>query len=292
VVAAESENKLAHQLEQIVLAKIAADKLNLPPLPAVAMKLLTLIRDPDFSTRKVVGTLEQDPLLAARVLRTANSAAYAAAGPVKSLEAAFTRLGAQKVKAILVEASAKKIFDSKDPEIATAFTAIWEHSIAVGLMTRDLIALTEGAELMDAGYLAGLLHDVGKPLMGAVLLDAEKGLERNREIVWVKSDVWLEAVRRTHRTVGVSLAEKWRLPEEIILAIKDCSDYDSVNRKSLANYVRFCNAAVKKVGIYPGPVDVDDAEALVMIGRSLLGLNDEIIGKISSGLAERVKQAA
>ncbi|MFO0728235.1 MAG: HDOD domain-containing protein [Myxococcota bacterium] len=289
--AVEAQSKLAEQLEQIVLAKIAADKLILPPLPPVALKLISLLRDPDFSTRKVVSTLEQDPLLAAKVLRSANSAAHATAGPVKSIEAAFTRLGGQKVKAVLVESSAKKIFESRDPEIAAAFTSIWEHSVAVGLMTRDLIALTAGAEQMDAGYLAGLLHDVGKPLMGAVLLDAEKGLERNRDIVWMKSDIWLDAVSRTHRKVGVALAEKWKLPEDIIHAIKDCSDYDSVNRNSLANYVRFCNAAVKRLGIYPGNVDKDDAEALVMIGRSLLGLNDEILGKISSGLAERVKQS-
>jgi putative nucleotidyltransferase with HDIG domain len=284
--------RLAEQLQQIVLNKIAQDRLVVPPMPAVAVKLMTLMKDPDISTRKVVTVLETDPLLAARVLRTANSAAYAASGPAKTLDVAVNRLGQSKVKSVIVEASAKKLFDSRDPEIAAAYQLVWEHSVAVGLLTRDLVALTEGAEMMDSGYIAGLLHDVGKPLMGAVLLDVEKGLERSREIVWVKGEVWLEMVAQTHRPVGVALAEKWKLPEDITVAIRDAGDYDSVNRKCLANYVRFCNAAVKRAGIYPGSVDKEDADALVMIGRSLLGLNDEIIGKITTGLAERVRAAA
>jgi len=128
--------------------------------------------------------------------------------------------------------------------------------------------------------------------MAAVLLDAEKGLERRRDVVWMKSDTWMETVRTTHRPVGVALAEKWKLPEDITDAIRNAGEYDSVNRKSLSNYVRFCNAAVKRAGIYPGPVDTEDADALVMIGRSLLGLSDDLVAKTTNGLLERVRSAA
>jgi hypothetical protein len=53
--------------------------------------------------------------------------------------------------------------------------------------------------------------------------------------------------------------------------------------------VRFSNALAKREGLYVGPVDRDDAEALVMIGRSLLGVDEEVVGRLASGLAGRIK---
>jgi len=106
--------------------------------------------------------------------------------------------------------------------------------------------------------------------------------------LWIGSEYWLEVVNRAHRKVGVALADKWLLPDEAMKAIKECAEYDSAERHSPANFVRFANAVAKREGIYPGTPDIEDADATIMIGRSLLELNDEIVGKLTASLRERV----
>ena len=90
------------------------------------------------------------------------------------------------------------------------------------------------------------------------------------------------------RTIGVALAEKWRLPDAVAAAIRDSSEYDSSERLSLGNVVCFSNSVAKLQEIYAGSFDKPDAEALIMLGRSLLGLEDDVISRLSNGLRSRV----
>jgi hypothetical protein len=46
---------------------------------------------------------------------------------------------------VLVEASAHKVFESKDQRIAGACRGVWEHSLAVAALARDILALGGGA---------------------------------------------------------------------------------------------------------------------------------------------------
>ena len=280
---------VSRQIESIVLAKIAGDKLVIPPMPEVAMQCLSLLRDPNLQIKQLVTPLERDPPLTANVLRLANSAAYGGGGNVRTIEQAVSRLGNQKIKVLLVEASASRMFQSRDPRIVEANAGVWEHSMAVALLARDLCALSSDGDA-EGAYLAGLLHDVGKPIVAAILLEAEKQLTARSQSPWFNSDTWISVVQGIHRPVGLALADKWKLPDAVQSAIRDCSDFDSANRKSVGNYVRFANALTKTLGIYVGPVDADDARALVMIGRSLLDLDDEIIRRLSADVRERVQR--
>jgi putative nucleotidyltransferase with HDIG domain len=281
-----STEKLAAQMEQIILARIAQDKLTAATLPQTAEKVLQILRDPNFQTKKVVSLIERDQLLAVRLLRVANSAVYGGGGLAR-LDAAVSRLGSQKLRTLLIDLSARQVFVSKDGRIARAMAGIWEHSVAVALMARDLTALSAGGDA-DGTYLCGLLHDIGKPLVAVMLLEAEKILSQEQGQSWIGSEAWVEVVNKTHRAVGVALAEKWQLPADVISGIAESGDYDNAARKSPANYVRFANALAKREGFVVGPIDADEVSALIMIGRSLLDLDDEIIGKLTAALKERV----
>ena len=287
-VAKESE-KLVGELGRIVLGRIASGRLVLPVMPEVAQKCLATIRDPKFVQSKLTAELEREPLLAASVLRTAMSAAHAGSG-VKTLDQAVTAIGQQKLKSLIVEFMARELFRSANPRIQTAVKNVWQHSVTVAVLARDIAALTTGAN-SDVCYLAGLLHDVGKPVLAAMLLEAEKMLGKDRPD-WMDISVWTTTIDSTHRKVGVALATEWKLPEEVTAGIRDCSEYDSANRTGAANIVRFANALAKREGYTTGPVDAADIDAMIMIGRSMIGTDDTVIDRLVEGLAERVSQAA
>jgi putative nucleotidyltransferase with HDIG domain len=116
------------------------------------------------------------------------------------------------------------------------------------------VAVVSGAPDPDTAYLAGLLHDLGKPVVATILLEAESQIVQRNPKLWIDFSTWISVVQRCHRAIGLELARKWQLPDEIQKAIEECTDYDSANRLSTGNAVRFANAVAKQQGIYAGPV--------------------------------------
>jgi putative nucleotidyltransferase with HDIG domain len=138
-------------------------------------------------------------------------------------------------------------------------------------------------------YLAGLLHDVGKPVVGALLLEAEKLIsDRPSESSWINHNVWKRVVNGSHRRVGTALARKWNLPSEISGAIEESSSYDPAVPTSFANLVCLANAFAKQEGLYAGDVDRGQIDDLVDKGKRLLGLSDETMAELRTGLYQRV----
>ena len=285
-VVAEESDKVASWVEKLLLRRIAEDKLVLPTVPSVVLKCFEFLRQTDFSFKEIAVTLEREPALAAKVLRLASSAAMGGSSRL-NLGEAMARIGAKNLKTLLIEAAAQRVFMSKDPTVAALARKTWEHSVVVAALARDLTALT-GSKLGDAAYLGGLLHDVGKPIVAAMLLETERQIVEIRNQKFIEGPVWLEVMSRAHRKVGVALAEKWQLPPEVARCIKDCNEYDNADRGSIVNAVCLSNALAKQAGYVVGPIDIDDVNALVMIGRSLLSIGDDMVKKLSADLKQRV----
>ncbi|MCX5746749.1 MAG: HDOD domain-containing protein [Proteobacteria bacterium] len=285
----DKTSKLVAQLEQIVLGRIAAGKLVLPIMPIVATKCMAILRDNDFQQKKLVTQIETEPLLAAMILRSALAAAHGG-GTVANVDQAVARIGSSALKALIIEYMARELFRSADTRIQQASKKVWEHSLAVAHLARDIAALTGGVD-SDVCYLAGLLHDVGKPVIAAMLLECERHLGHDMP-GWMDVAVWSGTIELLHRKVGIAIATEWKLPDDVAAGIRDCSDYDVGNRKCAANVVRFANALAKREGFVTGPIDADDVDALIMVGRSMIGADDALIARLAGGLVDRVSQTA
>ncbi len=287
----KSTGPLAQQIEKLVLRKIADDSLALPALPSAIARCMELLKDASAEPKEYVVVLETDPMLAARVFRMANSAAFGGTQRSATLMAAVTRLGLKRLKTLLLQAASERLFISKNASIAALAASVWQHSVAVALIARDLCALTARSDSEEA-CIAGLLHDVGKPIVASVLLEAERQIVELRGSAWIGSEEWTYVLARTHRAVGVAVAQKWELPEVVRTTVRDCSEFDAANRASLANVLCFANALAKTAGICPPLTDIEDAKALVLIGRSLLGVEEQVVGSLSSTIKGRVAEVA
>jgi len=281
-----SAAKLGEELKQICLKRIAADTLVVPTIPAVVARAQDLLREGEAGLKRAPELVEQEPFLAARALRMAGGNA-ASSGKRVTLSDALNRIGPRGVRQLLSEATSQRVFVSRDPEIAGALRKTWEHAVAVGTLARDVLALSGQAD-SDAAYLAGLLHDLGKPVVASILLEAERQTTELYNRGWIASTEWVEVLNRTHRAVGLALAEKWQFPEQVLKCMQDNIEYDNADRTSLSNAVCFANALAKKTGVYVGPIDAEDVDAIVMIGRSLIGVNDDVLKTLSKGLKDRV----
>lgn len=281
--------RVGAKLREIVRRRILQDRLALPAMPLSFVQCLRLLRDPDVRFAEVAGVLEQDPHMASRVLRIANSPLYGALEPVATMDQAVARLGMRPLAALVVELSAREVFASKDAVIHASFRAIWAHCLAAGMLARDLCASRPGAVQPDTAYLAGLLHDVGKPVVASLLLEVERGLVARLRTPWMEGSDWQKIVDESHREVAVALGRKWNLPAEVLGAIEHLDAYvPELGAASCANVVRLCNALAKREGLYLGFVDEAANAVVIAEGAALLGLDEAALGKLCHGLAERV----
>ena len=74
-------------------------------LPAVALKVIELVSDPDVTVMSLAPVVSKDQVLASRVLGLGNSAAYAGYQPATTVIEAMVRLGTVAVRNVVVTVS-------------------------------------------------------------------------------------------------------------------------------------------------------------------------------------------
>jgi len=129
-----------------------------PLLPAAALELLTLARDPNVSFGKIVALLESEPLIAARVLRIAQSPFYSGGARVQTIDDAVMRLGIRTIALVFTEAATNaQVFSSE--VFRAPMQALRQHSMVTAHLARKLAERI--GQPGDRIYVCGLLHDIG-----------------------------------------------------------------------------------------------------------------------------------
>ena len=116
----------------------------------------------------------------------------------------------------------------------------------------------------------------------------ESSLSPRQALSWLEFDDWLHIVEEIHRPIGAAVVDAWKLPESVGSVISQVNEYDAGDRVSPTNAVRFANALAKHEGICPAGANPQEVDAVMMIGRSLLGLDDDVVEGLARGLRERV----
>lgn len=278
------------KLVGIINRRIATDNLIVPAMPAIAAECMELAHQPHQSFASLAAVVSRDAVLAARVLKLANSAAFPSRVPAASVEHAVQRMGLEGLTMALVNYSLYQAFSSRDERVQIAFRGIWEHSLAVALLAKELAQKLAGARapITSSSYLAGLLHDVGKPVVASLLLEAERALAKKTGASWISHAVWKRVVDDCHRSIGTALAKSWNLPADISATIDKVDRYDTSQPGCTANIVTLANALAKQLGLYVGDVDQPHVDEMVATGRELLQIDDDVLRELMAGVYDRV----
>lgn len=177
-----------------------------PVLPAIALEIHQLAQYPEVDLQRVAALLEKDSLLAARVLRVANSPAYAMRGRLVSLRDAVVRLGARSIRDIVWEIALNmRVF--KAQRYAGPMESVRKHSTTTAYLARLVSSLTSLAN--DYAFLCGLLHDIG---IASALVVLEERMASEAPL----DDLLLAYVFNVFHEDGSSLIAKlWSLPPDV-----------------------------------------------------------------------------
>ena len=81
------------RLYRAVVDALTQDRLTLPTLPEVAMRISRVTQDEQATASQLAIEIGRDPAIAVRLLRVANSSAICGGRKIDSLQQAVTRLG-------------------------------------------------------------------------------------------------------------------------------------------------------------------------------------------------------
>jgi HD-like signal output (HDOD) protein len=189
-----------------IIEHFASPSFQVPLLPSVALEIHSLAHKANIDVAQVISVLERDPLLAGRVLKVAQSAAYYAVGGISSLRDAVVRIGLRGLSDILWEVA----FTSKvlrTPKYSQLTDTVIKHSTAIGHLVR-MMCNTLGIN-SDSGFLCGLLHDAGTTACLSVLGAPPPG-ERQPPDQLVGP-----ILKLCHEEATRILAGMWKLPDEV-----------------------------------------------------------------------------
>src|SRR6185436_16101429 len=99
---------------------------ELPALPAAATAALAVARDPDAGVESLSQVIRSDVGLSARILRAANSAAYARRVPARTLAEAVLTLGLRRTCDLLVVAGVLQFFH----RVPRCAERLWNHALS------------------------------------------------------------------------------------------------------------------------------------------------------------------
>jgi HD-like signal output (HDOD) protein len=189
-----------------------------PTLPDVAVEVLSRIDAPDVTLEEIADKLSLDQSLAARIIKLANSALFAASRPAESLRPAVFRLGTREVKLVV---TAVAIMDALPPGLsADTVRAFWVQSLAAALVGRKLAA-DIGYPDPDEAYLAGLVHRIGEVLLAVQLPDRfNRALDEAKAIGLPRYVALTGEFGCDHAEIGAHLLSVWNFPIPILEAVR------------------------------------------------------------------------
>lgn len=264
-------------LASLIDAEIRTGAVELPVLPTAAAQVREIVAF-GGGARDIADVLGHDPVLAAAILRHANSASYAGLREVTDLQQAVTRLGISSVDRTVLALSAKNAFAPTDRLDKELYDSLWTHSMTAAAAARRL-APRSSTFSPETVFLAALLHDMGK-----IVVLRCAGMLRRRDPQRFKFErvTLLEFFDALHCTTGDTLCQSWHLPPEVRDVMRRHHDLDlSGPQDALVAIVQLANKIAAKLGASLKP----DAEVSLLDtpGAHLLRLDDV---KLASLLVE------
>jgi len=192
---------------------------ELSSLPSVAGHVLEVAESAESNAADLLEVVQQDPTLAIRILRTANSSFYGLGNEVADLQTAIAMLGFVEVRNLALTVYVARLCEEPSSYGHYSRENLWQHMVSVGTIARVVSRVCKRAEPEEA-YLAGLLHD-----LGILLVDQHMHPQVCQVIDRVcegaqTTDAEQQVLTFDHTDMGAYVARQSNFPERIAIAIQ------------------------------------------------------------------------
>jgi HD-like signal output (HDOD) protein len=188
---------------------------ELPPFSPILNRLLASLAKEDVSFNKLGDLIEKDPVMTGNLLHLVNSALYARRGSINSVRHALSLLGINKLRNAVLGMSITRMWNQVRTPPSWSMARFNMHSSASAILS-DLLSQRLTVDYPEGAFVAGLLHDVGRLLIGLGLTE-----EYGRIVQMHESgdkpllECEMEVIGLTHPELSAEALAHWKLPEAI-----------------------------------------------------------------------------
>jgi HD-like signal output (HDOD) protein len=201
-------------ISALILSSVDEQIKMLSVAPQILPKLQTLIEDANTNPDDILDLIRLDTAMAARMIKTSNTAYFSPGFRIANIEDAVTYLGYDEVYRIVSLLAFAQIMRTPLHAFGLQSGELWRRSLACALAMNSLAPLLVQGEKRTA-YTIGLLHSVGMVFVDKQLCANKAPLptgpvdEREVRLLGV-----------THAEVGAYVLRQWNFPEEIIEPVR------------------------------------------------------------------------
>src|SRR5689334_10370297 len=182
---------------------------TLPTLPALALKVLELCQKEDLNLNEIATVIGNDPALAAKLLRMANSPVSGLKRPARTVSHALALLGVNTVRTLALSFSLAS--DMKKPGKGVQ-QGVWKRSILAAISAREIARIVE-SRLAEEAFLAALLQDIGALALAQIdPKTSAANWEKSKGDHTLLIDLERQTFGADHAEVTRWLLTRWKLP--------------------------------------------------------------------------------
>lgn len=200
-------------LRSMIIDRLWTGKFKTPLLPTVATKVMEITRRENYSLKELSQVILTDQVIAAHVLKHANSPMFGGSQKIDNLPMAFQRIGSDTVTKLVFALSLQGLKSDKDIFLDKK-NLLWKHSAACALFAR-FIALPVRLD-HNLAFLCGLMQDFGKIILLSIIQEAYGQSPGSRPL---PDDAVEKILAVYHPMVGSMIGKKWNLPIQVITAM-------------------------------------------------------------------------
>mgnify|MGYP006421209723 CR=1 FL=1 len=197
--------ELATRIRDALLIAIDEDRVTLPTLPEVALKVRDIAESPDSAIQDLVQTISNDAAMSARVIKVVNSPLFRGSREINSLTMAVSRLGMDYTSNLAMGLAMEQMFQATSDMIDQRLRSVWQHSTEIAGVAQ---VLAQHYTNLRAGQatLGALISQIGTlPILRFV---EDNDIQINNAML----DNLLDEL---HPKIGDRILQRWDFPSEL-----------------------------------------------------------------------------
>ncbi len=241
----------------------------LPPLPTVAVQIVSRLGDEFIDGNEVADVVDQDPAICARLISLANSAYFGLRSPVGNMRDVVNRvLGTDTVRCMALALATRQTLDLSHCPVFDV-KRFWRRALGAAASCKRIAAVVDevAAGERECAYALGLCHDLGLMALVNVAPDRMQGILSESSETPLADRLTTE-FGFSSATMTLAVAEHWELPLLMIDTFRARAEND-VAEHPMAMVL---NAAIRAAAYTENEDEPDLAEAEALLADASLNV--------------------
>jgi putative nucleotidyltransferase with HDIG domain len=256
-------------------------------------RLAALLQNENARAADFEEVIRPDPAMTANLLRMANTPFFGSRQKVASVSHAVAVMGTKRAFEATAAAAFSNVIPVHIPGYRLDARTFWTHCASVAILSEGLSRELH-VQAPALTFTAGLLHDIGKLVIGTFLYEAWNPVVstmRLNDTPFVEAE--REALGTDHTEVGAHISDHWGLPVTIATAIRWHHTPNELPDDADRNLVDLIHAADAMAHFVDRGVDTNDLSRSMdpaVIDR--LGISHPNLERVASTSLEQIRRAA